>query len=136
MKNNIFIVIVILLLVAFVIIKGWEQKEIIDSSTQCLNKNDIRKIEGIVYGGCYDWWHVSHFILWLIIGMILPHQYILALITGISWDYLEHYFFKYKLEWCDRPFCGRHEDIFFNMSGYIIGSQLNLLNKFPILTKG
>ena len=136
MKNNIFIVTIILILIAFFIIKGWKEKEITDSSTECLNKNGIKKVEGILYGGCYDKWHVLHFILWLIIGMILPHKYILALITGIGWDYLEHYFFKYKFKWCDKPFCGRREDILLNMSGYIIGSQLNLLNKFPILTKG
>jgi hypothetical protein len=136
MKNNIFIVSIILIITVFIIVKGWEKKEIIDSSDQCVNKNGVKKVEGLTSGGCTDWWHVSHFVEWMIIGMIVPYQYYLVLVGGIIWEYIEHYFFKYKLEWCDKSFCGRYEDIFLNMGGYIIGSQLNLLNKFPILTKG
>jgi len=135
MKNNIFIVSIILIISVLFIVKGWEKQNTVSSNT-CLDKNGVKKVEGLTSGGCTDWWHVSHFVLWLIIGMILPHQYLLALVGSISWEYIEHYFFKYKLEWCESKFCGRYEDILLNMGGYIIGSQLNLLNKFPILTKG
>jgi hypothetical protein len=94
MKNNIFIVTVILLLSILFIISDWITEKNKNQNNQCIMGGDIKKVEGIVYGGCYDWWHVSHFVLWLIIGMLVPHKYILVFIISFSWDWTEHCFFK------------------------------------------
>ena len=83
-------------------------------------------MEGLFWKGCFDTWHLSHVVLWFIVGCALPGYLIPVLIVSILWETIEHFTFKYYNKKCYSPYCGRIEDVFLNMLGYIIGSKLIL----------
>ena len=98
-------------------------------SPEGMNKQCIlgktKHLAGILFGGCVDIWHVSHFILWLIIGILVPSNYLVVFVISVSWELFEHFVFR-KYRKCTSFTCGRFEDIILNMLGYTLGSQLNL----------
>lgn len=119
--NKLIVSIISLVLVALIIISGW--------GTNGLNNKDCmfgknKKYEGIFDRGCLDVWHLSHFVLWFIVGCTLPGYFIPVLIVSILWETGEHISFKYILKICDGFYCGRIEDIILNVLGYAIGSRL------------
>jgi hypothetical protein len=78
---------------------------------------------GFSDNGCLDIWHIYHILFWLIIGQLLPNRYLLIFAMSIAWEMFEHFAFKMICKY-EHPFCGRYEDILFNMIGYGIGSAL------------
>lgn len=88
-----------------------------------------KKEAGIFVGGCVDIWHIYHILFWLLIGILIPHRFLLVIILSVSWEILEHYLFKYSPEVkCNDLFCGRIEDTFLNIAGYLIGTYLSNLS--------
>lgn len=116
-----------------VIISAWIFKvknEIRNVNHECifkLNKKwNMEKIDsGIFYKSCIDYWHIFHILLYILIGILYPNQYILITILSILWELFEHYSFKYIVLFCSDPICGRLEDVFLNIIGYIIGNLLS-----------
>ena len=80
-----------------------------------------KQFEGIQLGGCIDVWHVYHLLFWMIIGMLVPRQYVLAFLIGVSWELLEH-FSNTSEKAKNNIFKARYEDVIVNMIGYTIGS--------------
>ena len=60
-------------------------------------------------------WSAGHFVLFMIIGFIMPELFIVALILGIGFEVYEYYRFD-----CHDPL-----DIIWNTSGFIVGMLLN-----------
>lgn len=80
--------------------------------------------EGFILGqGCLDIWHVFHFLFWVIVGLLSPNHFVIALILSVLWEAVEHVAFKHgKIQQCDAKLCIRLEDIVLNMLGYMVGS--------------
>jgi hypothetical protein len=78
---------------------------------------------GFLDGGCLDIWHIYHILLWIIIGQLLPNRYLLVFAISVGWEMFEHFGFKMACGY-EIHFCGRYEDVVFNMLGYGIGSAL------------
>ena len=93
----------------------------VKTNDQCII-GTTKKVEGIFWQGCFDTWHLSHVVLWFIIGCAIPGYIIPVLLISILWETIEHLHFKYN-KICYSPYCGRIEDVFLNMLGYIIGSK-------------
>jgi len=95
----------------------------IELNSQCII-GDTKQPNGFLSGGCWDIWHIYHVLFWIIMGLLAPNWYIAAAILSISWEFTEHIMFKFWFSRCDSIFCGRLEDIAFNMIGYVIGSYV------------
>jgi len=85
---------------------------------------DIKKNSGVLFGGCVDVWHLSHFLLWVVIGLLSPGKYKIAFVFSVFWEILEHFCLKNKT--CFDPICLRFEDIVLNMLGYCFGTLFRL----------
>jgi hypothetical protein len=85
-----------------------------------------KKINGILFNGCFDIWHYSHIILYMLIGLLYPNDYLFVLIISIIWEVYEHFMFKYliKKSECNDLNCLRIEDVLLNLLGYFIGSNI------------
>ena len=113
----------LLLIVAGVIHYTWTLDYVKrDRSHECLI-GSIKKREGLLFDGCFDIYHVSHIILWFIVGLISPEYYGAAFLTGLAWELYEHVQFT-KDGTCKAVICGRIEDIILNMAGYGLGSWI------------
>lgn len=121
-------ILILLSITILVCITSWniqkQKNKKANPSNECLI-GQIKKKEGLYYSGCFDIWHVYHFMLYIIVGLLLPYQYPIIIIITILWEYIEHISFK-KLKMCNQFFCGRIEDIFLNLLGYYVGSKLSL----------
>jgi len=128
--QNDYLALLILVITILYIVLGWLYK--------CQNKNNKiittknkydciigqnKKYSGIFFGGCFEFWHVSHFLLWLIIGLLSPYHYWVALALSIGWEGYEHMHFKNNGS-CTNFSCGRVEDVVLNMGGYFLGSYM------------
>lgn len=96
---------------------------------ECLIKQE-KKVNGILFNGCLDYHYILHIILYILIGLIYPNNYILILIISILWELYEHLMFKYiiKKSNCNDITCCRIDDIFLNLFGYFIGNNLLKIN--------
>lgn len=90
----------------------------------------------------FDWWSVSHAVLFGIFGFLLPNHHFSFALVGISWELFEDYlaanedvqFYNCKEKnnqekfWCNGLVDGywycNVSDIWVNMFGYIIGSAI------------
>jgi hypothetical protein len=127
-----YIALAFLLSTGIFIIISWNTKNS-NNYDACLlkfGKNNKSTKGGLLFGGCIEYWHVLHMLLYVIIGLLMPNYYLFILIVSILWELFEHVSFKYILRHCNSMFCGRVEDIFLNMIGYIIGSYLASLYYF------
>ncbi len=104
----------------------WFDNNIIISNNECLIGNE-KKINGLLFNSCFDYWHLLHIILYILIGLLYPFDYILILFISVSWELYEHFMFKYiiRKSYCNDISCLRIEDIFFNLIGYFIGSNIS-----------
>lgn len=73
-----------------------------------------------------DWWSVSHFMLYTILGFAFPHLWLLLVICGISWELLEYCSGKIEHAFVHKPgdpvyWCGKWSDLVVNSSGFIVG---------------
>ena len=80
---------------------------------------------------------INHFIIWFIIGTIVPNKYVLALALGILWELFEQFVVFYKplyafvkkhwfvpeQYWNERP-VNIITDLFVNLLGYYMGSKI------------
>ena len=125
MNISIIFVSLLVTIIGVILMLSWgKKKSKLNSNKECIIL-DEKKVEGIVFGGCFDIWHISHFILWFIVGLIAPSYHVQVLVISILWELIEHYCFK-KLEKCDSIFCGRIEDIFTNILAYSLGSYFTI----------
>jgi hypothetical protein len=101
----------------------WFNKNSIINHSECLIGTE-KKINGVIFNGCLDYWHVAHVILYILIGLLYPNDYLFVLVISIIWEVYEHFMFKYiiKKSNCNENSCLRIEDIFLNLFGYFIGS--------------
>jgi len=92
------------------------------NNTECIF-GTTKKINGILYRGCVDVWHILHVLFWTIIGLLYPNEWLYASIISVGWELTEHAMFK-GMGMCKDLLCGRIEDVFLNLLGYAIGSYL------------
>ncbi len=81
-----------------------------------------KEVQGVLFGGCVDIWHVYHIVFWILIGLLSPNNWKLAVTASFLWEFFEHVSFKYIMGSCHGMVCGRVEDVFLNIFGYSIGS--------------
>jgi hypothetical protein len=93
-----------------------------NSNEECLITGQ-KKHNGVLYSGCVDIWHVSHFLFYVIIGLVYPKKDAIVWMVSVSWEIFEHFMFKYR-GLCDDPFCLRYEDMILNWMGYKVGEYL------------
>lgn len=85
----------------------------------------------------FDIFTINHLILWTVIGYLYPNKYYLALFLGILWELFERYVvYNKKLYYFVKKYWPVPEkywneinknsivDIFVNMIGYYIGSNI------------
>ncbi len=121
MDKNTIIVSILVSIIGIILMLSWKNKKSkYENNKQCIIGKE-KKVEGLLFGGCFDIWHVSHFILWFIVGIFAPGYYIQVALISIIWELTENYCFK-KNKKCNSVFCGRVEDIFTNIIAYSIGS--------------
>ena len=77
----------------------------------------------------FDWWSVSHFLLYTILGFAFPHLWCLLLLCSFSWE-----LFEYIMSWVEKICCGintywygRWSDLGVNTSGFIVGLTLRYI---------
>lgn len=72
-----------------------------------------------------DWWSVTHFMFYIILGFAFPHLWKLLLLCSISWELLEYFTgCVEKLVKDDKDIIywhGKWSDLFVNTSGFIVG---------------
>jgi hypothetical protein len=102
-----------------------------DNKISLINNNECvigkeKKINGLIFEGCLDIWHYSHILLYILIGLLYPNDYIFVFIISIIWELYEHFMFKYlvKKSNCNEISCLRIEDVLLNLLGYLIGSNI------------
>jgi len=126
--QNDYLAVIILLIALLWIIYGWlkrcENNEVttVRQTGECLIGKE-KKHAGIFFGGCFDIWHISHFLLWVLIGLLSPYHYWIAFGLSVGWEGYEHYKFKTDGS-CTQILCGRVEDVVLNMGGYFLGSYM------------
>jgi hypothetical protein len=120
----------VLVVVGIAILFGWYlgvHKVTSFRKKSCLINNKVGKssnTSGIFFNSCLDFWHLTHLLMWILIGIMTPNKYILVLMIGILWEFVEHRQFSNDGS-CTSPVCWRIEDIFINMVGYAIGSMIS-----------
>ena len=117
----------LLLFIGFFNSVGWFNKDTyMTNNDECLIGKE-KKVNGIFFNSCVDYWHLLHIVLYILIGLLYPNDYILILIISIIWELYEHFMFKYliKKSNCNEFSCLRIEDVFLNLFGYFIGSSLS-----------
>ena len=65
------VVLVLVLVIGVILMSSFGKK---DTNIQNIQNNECillkqKKYEGMLFGGCFDIWHVSHFILWFMVGI-------------------------------------------------------------------
>lgn len=93
-----------------------------------------------IMGKTYDWWSLSHLLLYMLIGYITPDRYVLFTGIGIAWELVEDYLSadrSTQLVNCTDPKNKGHvwcngiqndywymekSDVFVNVLGYFAGS--------------
>jgi len=107
------------------IIPWFNNKIPLINNNECLIGKE-KKINGLIFNGCLDIWHYSHIILYILIGLLYPNDYLFVFIISIIWELYEHFMFKYlvKKSNCNENSCLRIEDILLNLLGYFIGSNI------------
>lgn len=72
-----------------------------------------------------DWWSVTHFMFYTILGFAFPHLWKWLLLCSISWELLECIMsYVEKAIKDDKEviyWCGKWSDLFVNTSGFIVG---------------
>ncbi len=130
--ENDYLALLVLLTAVLFIVFGWLYK--CENNITTIPQNDHCLIgqnklySGIFFGGCFDIWHLSHFLLWIIIGLLSPYHYWAAFGLSIGWEGYEHTKFKNNGS-CTDFLCGRVEDVALNMGGYILGSYMRKIQK-------
>lgn len=134
-RNN-YISLYILIIITIIIHYNWFYHENKCESflnnkknkNECVfNTHKYKYYSGIFWGGCIDRWHISHILLWIIIGLLSPNNYIIVIIISILWEYYEHLIPIYYCNGDYNRFYGRYEDILLNIFGYSIGNLLSYL---------
>jgi hypothetical protein len=111
-----------LLAIVVPIIIGIKTDQSLVNSNECII-GTTKKEGGFLQGGCLDVWHIYHVLFWLLIGILMPNRIFLVLGLSLAWEVVEHFVFRNVSAFhCRAIFCGRIEDIFSNMIGYLIGS--------------
>lgn len=101
--------------------------------------------------GCCSSWPISHFILYMILGMLFPDCVLLVIVIGIIWEVIEEmigYIERktgYKIEntlssdktqysgtWCR----GNPYDILFNIAGFYFGKFIVTMKGKPFCING
>jgi len=118
-KNNNLAILFIILCVIFNVLY-WKVKNQCDNCI--IGKN--KRYSGILFGGCFEIFHVLHILFWFIIGLLAPNHYTLVIIVSVIWELFEHIYFK-STGLCTDLFCGRVEDIFTNVIAYALGSYMS-----------
>jgi len=74
-------------------------------------------------------WIISHFLLYLIIGLICSTQFILFFVIGVLWEIIEYVIVYITDEtfWTNNTHKFQYGDIIANTLGYLSGSVLNRL---------
>jgi len=74
-------------------------------------------------------WLISHFLLYLIIGLICPNQFILFFIIGFAWEIFEYIYFSMTGNkfWTNGTTKFQYIDIIVNTLGYLSGSVFTKL---------
>jgi len=124
--KNPYIALSLLIAISIILITSWniEKNNKYDACLLKFGNNNKSEKGGLLFGCCIQYWHVLHMLLYVIIGLLMPNYYLFIIIISILWELFEHISFKYILHRCDTILCGRVEDIFLNIVGYIIGSYL------------
>jgi len=117
---------ILLIIIGLIITIDWffnNNKKIY--SHECLI-GKIKKVNGLFYNSCFDFWHILHILLYILIGLLFPNNYFIILIISIIWELYEHFMFKYvvKKVKCKDFICLRFEDILLNLIGYYIGNVI------------
>ena len=133
-KSDLIAIIAIICCLIY-IVSGWiflflrgkrgTHRKVINMNNDCIIGSN-KKLNGILNGGCIDIWMVCHVLFWILIGLLSPNHWLIIVGLSISWELIEHGVFKYITKRCNSYFCGRVEDIFFNLLGYGIGSMIRL----------
>lgn len=132
----IIVIIMIILSLVFIMFGHIYREQV-----QQVLKNDLLVIPEIHM----DWWSVSHFVLFMLIGFIIPGRHLEFIATGALFEMIEDFLSSDKntqLVDCSDPkqpngkrkiWCngfqhdywyGKWDDIIFNSVGYIIGSAI------------
>lgn len=70
-----------------------------------------------------SFWISTHFVLWLFIGILAPHNYALFSTLNIAWELFE-FLYSYRNKWFAEP-TKKMYDVVFGLLGYILGSVIS-----------
>lgn len=124
-QGPIYSVILVIGCIVYIFAQAGKKKKCDDrgqSCNECILGNR-KSYVGFLDGGCLDVWHIYHIQMWGIIGMLSPGYIEWVTVIAILWETIEHFVFKYECK--KQPiFCGRVEDVIFNVVGYWIGENV------------
>lgn len=123
--HGFLITVVFLIILVIVITFSWFILKELINHKECLIGNE-KKVNGIFFKGCVDYYHILHVLLFIQIGILYPNNYLIIFLLSILWELYEDLMFKFviKKSNCNDFTCLRIEDIFLNLLGYFIGSNI------------
>ena len=103
------------------------------------NREDMTRSELNNKMRAYDVMSINHFLIWMIIGILIPNKYALVLVLSILWELYEQllvnipilykltkkYWFVPEYYW-NEHISNQLLDIGINMAGYFVGSFLRM----------
>ena len=90
-----------------------------------------KKFNGLYYNGCVDTFHLIHISLYAVIGLLMKdifddkfiyYEYTVVFLFSLAFELFEHYCFYGNV--CFDTYCGRLEDPFLNLFGYVLGKKI------------
>jgi hypothetical protein len=116
---------------------------VISAHASCLKfvKKGMDTPIGSVCGIEFDYWSISHFLLYVVLGITCPNQYLFFIAISIAWELYEDFHAldtkfvdckktdNFTQWWCNAktnsPWIGKYEDIAVNMLGYLVGNYIH-----------
>ena len=137
---KLFVIIPIIIIVYWFILSSLAGKRAlyVDPMNRIVFNTDI-------FENCCSWWPISHFFLFLFIGLTSPDCDVIAMSGGIVWELFEvgvHSLAGYdrqgvrrevgNLEYSKNWWAGSSKDIAFNFMGFYLGKIITIIRGGPI----
>ena len=127
----------ILFIVSFIIVIYWlTLKNFVDGKNIAVkDAMNYKVIDFPILKGCCSWWPISHFLLYLILGILFPDCGVLLMTLGVGWELFENLMgriisegtpsveesMRNALEYKNGWWAGSVNDIIMNFFGFICG---------------
>ena len=127
---------ILIIVVVVIVLYYFLLKNTIDSQNIAVKDAMNKKVFTLPFtDGCCSWWPISHFLLYLVLGMFFPDCGIILMSLGVGWEFLETWMGKMisegkpdidenvatTIDYKDGWWAGSMTDIVANFLGFVCG---------------